>query len=104
MSGGQTLWVRTRAYLLIELLVSLAIVSVGFSSFLGIYYLVRVHHGRLQHQTAATLLLQSALERVRAGQLAQPLPAQPWTRLDVRTVAHPATPAPYPLESGGKKY
>ena len=95
---------KARGYLLIEVLVSLAIVSVGFSSFLGVFSAVRQHHARLQHRTAATLLVQSVLEQVRAGQLAQPLATQSWTRLGDHGFAHPAAPALYPLEPGGHKY
>jgi hypothetical protein len=41
---------------------------------------------------------------VRAGQLAQPLATQSWTRLGDHLFAHPAAPALYPLERRGHQY
>lgn len=92
------------AFLLMELLVSLAMLSVAFASFLALYSSVCRHHAAAQHRAAAIMLLQSVLEKVRVGQVPEARAATAWQTAGDGYVVCPAAPAPYPLESNGQRY
>lgn len=92
------------AFLTIELVVSLAIASVAFSAFLSVYHSVRRQHRVVQHRAAAVMLLQSVMEKLRAGQLPEVLEAGKWNVTAEGAAVFLAQPAPYQLENTGITY
>ncbi len=84
---------RSCGYLLMEVLVSLAIVSVALGSFLGVYHSTRQQQKRLTQTARAQLTLQSVLDDVSAGRVDSAwLKADAWRPAGNDAVVWPAEP------------
>lgn len=87
-----------------ELVVSLAIASVAFLSYVGYTQSVRNQQSYLRNLTAATFLLQSRLDDFRQGKLARLSPPSPWTQRDDGTWVYPSAPEAYVIEGEDTKF
>jgi type II secretory pathway pseudopilin PulG len=84
---------RLRGYLIIEVLVSLAIVATASGAFLGIYFHTKRLHDHVSAKAGASLALQSVMDDVRSGRLPSPLHQLEWIQQSPHLWVWPAKPS-----------
>jgi type II secretory pathway pseudopilin PulG len=93
-----------RAYLIVEVLMSLTIAFAAFTSFLSIYQAARRQQQRLQQESAAVLLLHTRMQEVRGGLLAEAFEPGNWSSREDGGLMYPSAPAPWTGEGADRGF
>jgi type II secretory pathway pseudopilin PulG len=89
-----------RGYLIIEVLVSLAIVATASGAFLGIYFNTKRLHDHVAAKAGASLVLQSVMDDVRAARLPAALGDLDWKQQSPSLWVWPSEPTTNGVERG----
>jgi hypothetical protein len=82
-----------RGYMIMEVMVSLAIVATASGAFLGVYFNTKRLHAQVAGKAGASLALQSVMDDARSGRMPAPLSGLEWVEASPSRWVWPAVPA-----------